>query len=326
MSGPWQFRPISQGANNLVQLVETPASGSFVLRLVRNHSNIARLNYEFELLARLQALKLSFAVPDPVLISGGKPYLSWPDINGSYLLILSPLLSGSFPDRTNPAQNYAAGQALAELDLALEQINIEVGPNLTPALPYGDLRHLHPLVPDPVEALAQFTLAKEERDQLEKLFEDLEREVPLLYATLPLQIIHGDYDPSNILTEGNRVTGVLDFEFSGPDLRAMDLVVALSWWPHSFWDSGKEWEIIGSFGQGYASRIALTLREIEALPILFCLRAVASLVHRLGRFRQGLEREADILNRVKSTLRWKDRVRDKKEFRYSVLDSLSHRQ
>ena len=43
--------------------------------------------------------------------------------------------------------------------------------------------------------------------------------MPDLYATLPQQLAHEDFDPSNVLMEGARVTGVLDFEFCARDLR-----------------------------------------------------------------------------------------------------------
>ena len=56
----------------------------------------------------------------------------------------------------------------------------------------------------------------------------LSDELPSLYAALPCQIVHSDFDPSNILMEAITVTAVLDFEFCTCDLRALDLVVALS--------------------------------------------------------------------------------------------------
>ena len=47
--------------------------------------------------------------------------------------------------------------------------------------------------------------------------------LPELYRSLLQQIVHRDFDASNVLMEGDRVTGVLDFEFAGSDLRAFDL-------------------------------------------------------------------------------------------------------
>ena len=41
-----------------------------------------------------------------------------------------------------------------------------------------------------------------------------------------------------------RVTGVLDFEFCARDLRAMDLAVALTWWPVQHFGTGAEWPIM----------------------------------------------------------------------------------
>ena len=102
-------------------------------------------------------------------------------------------------------------------------------------------------------------------------------------------MVHIDYAPSNILMEGTRVTAVLDFEFSTYDLRALDLAVALSWWPIELLGSGQEWPLINALGNGYASQIQLTDDEIAALPTLLQMRSISSLLHRMTRYIQGLD-------------------------------------
>jgi homoserine kinase type II len=121
---------------------------------------------------------------------------------------------------------------------------------------------------------------------------------------LPQQIIHRDYDQSNILMEGTTVTGVLDFEFCGPDLRVHDIAYALSTWPYGLWNSGKEWAVIDAFGRGYARRQGLTPAEVEALPLVLRLRATAGLFFHGGRFAQGVETTEEFLERIRETLTW----------------------
>jgi len=41
------------------------------------------------------------------------------------------------------------------------------------------------------------------------------------------KVIHGDFTPSNTLHAGGRLTGIIDFEFAGPDARAMDVASGL---------------------------------------------------------------------------------------------------
>ncbi len=82
---------------------------------------------------------------------------------------------------------------------------------------------------------------------------------------------------------------MLDWEFSAPDLRALDLVVALHGWSAALRGSGLEWEPIDALGRGYVHHGALSVEEREALPALWRLRVAATLMHRIGRHRQGLD-------------------------------------
>jgi homoserine kinase type II len=108
--------------------------------------------------------------------------------------------------------------------------------------------------------------------------------------------------------EGTRVTGVLDFEFCAHDLRVMDLTVALTWWPVRHYGTGAGWPIIAAFARGYARHVILTDDEIAALSTLFRLRAYTSLIHRLGRSRQGLSTLEEALIRAEAAIAREDWV------------------
>jgi len=138
-------------------------------------------------------------------------------------------------------------------------------------------------------------------------YDELMEEIPTLYASLPQQLSHEDYAPSNILMEGGHVTGVLDFEFCARDLGVMDITVALSWWPLSEFGSGAEWPIIEAFGSGFARQKHLTEAEVAAIPTVYNLRAYTSLIHRLGRYRQGVSGLEAVVERAHAALerhRW----------------------
>jgi homoserine kinase type II len=117
--------------------------------------------------------------------------------------------------------------------------------------------------------------------------------VPGLYATLPLQLIHGDFVTVNLLQNEDRITGVLDFEFTCRDLRPMDLASAL---PIPF-NPGEptDWDLIDALGRGYVSRQVLTLAEAEALPDVLRLRRAGTFVHMAGQYWAGKGRE-DLLH------------------------------
>jgi Ser/Thr protein kinase RdoA (MazF antagonist) len=85
-------------------------------------------------------------------------------------------------------------------------------------------------------------------------------------------------------------------------VRVMDLTVALSWWPTEQFGTGDEWPIIRAIVQGYARHVTLTQAEAKALPTLFQLRAYTSLIHRLGRYRQGISPLPAVIARAEATL------------------------
>jgi homoserine kinase type II len=125
---------------------------------------------------------------------------------------------------------------------------------------------------------------------------------PSLYQTLPQQLVHRDYDPSNVLMDGDTVTGVLDFEFCGLDLRVADLAFALAQWPDALWGTGDEWTVMDAFAQGYLQQQPLTAGELAAIPFLFRLRAITTLVLRLRRYADGLTSQAAMLHRIGQSL------------------------
>jgi homoserine kinase type II len=104
---------------------------------------------------------------------------------------------------------------------------------------------------------------------------------------------HCDYGPGNTLVVGDRVSGVLDFEFAGPDLRAMD--VATGW----YWSASRApedpWAPIAAFAAGYRAVVAPTEEELAAAPALARLQRATALVHWVGRLRVGQADPAIVL-------------------------------
>jgi homoserine kinase type II len=305
LPGPWQAQPLAHGTNNAVQRLETPA-GSYVLRVYSNHADLERVRFEHGVLTRLRAADLPFAVPAPLPTRTGTLYARIPTPEGEALAALTPLIPGEHPYDGDLAQAVAGGATLGALDVALAALPVGEGVGWRS---YGDLERCHPLVPDPPAALAELPVAEELRQRLLARYAWLMERIPRLYAALPQQLSHEDYAPSNVLMDGERVTGVLDFEFCARDLRAMDLTVALSWWPGERFGSGQEWPIIRAFVQGYARHVALAADEIAAIPALFELRAYTSLIHRLGRHRQGLSPLGAVVARARAALEREDWVR-----------------
>ena len=305
---PAHVRPLAHGTNNEMFAVETSA-GAFVLRVYANHADVSRVRFEQAVLARLAVSGLPFALPVPLPTASGEPFARIAADEGEVLATLAMLLPGAHPDRGDLAQARAGGEALGQLDVALAHLpSIDVQ-GAVGWRSYGDLAHCHPLVPDPRAAILELPVAEDIRERLVRTYDALLKRIPVLYAALPRQLAHEDYAPDNLLMEGARVTAVLDFEFCALDVRAMDLTVALSWWPgeERFGTDG-EWPILRAVAAGYARHVTLTAEEAQAMPTLYLLRAYTSLIHRLGRHRQGLSPMGAVTDRAQAAIAREDWV------------------
>src|SRR5688500_8456701 len=295
---PWSLRPILQVINNLTQIVETPA-GNYILRTYDADHHLEHIGYELSLLRELQQTRLPFRIPVPVLTVSGESFA----IFSGRIITMSPWLQGVPPQGDNLEQAQVAGQALAELVKALANIQIETTFEVVPFPLSADFEAWGKIDSSSVHSIiSQLPLTKKEQGQILTLVERTQASAPSLYRMLPVQIIHRDYDQSNILMEGNSVTGVLDFEFCGPDLRILDLAYALSQWPAGLWNTGNEWPVIDAFAQGYLERQELMPSELDALPLIFRLRATCGLFFRLGRYKRGLETPERMIERIQEIL------------------------
>jgi homoserine kinase type II len=313
LTAPSRVTVLGQGTNNLVMRIETSA-GRHVLRLYGNHADAGRVEVELQILAALEAQHLPFAVPSPVPTRLGARYARIPTADGEVLAALSTWIAGDHPHGDDLAQAEAAGAALGRLDHALAAVRLAESEAVRTWRSYGDLAHCHPLVPEPLEAIATLPVSEALRQHLVVRYTWLtEVGIPVLYTQLPQQLMHEDYAPSNVLLQDTQVSGVLDFEFAARDVRAMDLTVALSWWPVQVLGTGTEWPIIRAFTTGYARHVRLDEDELSAIPVLYELRAYTSLIHRLGRFRQGLSTMAAVVERAQSAVERADWLRDSGE-------------
>lgn len=290
---------LTLGNNNRTYAVTTPTR-RYILRIYQRSAALAWVRYEHTLLTRLAQWGLPFAIPVPIVAHTGTTLLPVPDTDVT-LAALFHRLPGQPPDGAALAQSRRCGAALAELDRALGQLTIPSPP--TPCPPFGALAQVHPSVPNLFEMLEQVPLDPGQRAQLRRAIGDVVAALPALYRSLPQQLVHRDFDASNVLMTGDQVVGVLDFEFAGPDLRAFDLARSLSLFTSSPWSIPDGWRRVVAFSSGYREQLALTSGEIDALPELMQLYRTWSLIHREGRRRQGLASAGDVRARALGLLR-----------------------
>jgi homoserine kinase type II len=311
VSGPWRISPLLGGTNNSIWRAEAADDQSYVLRLSPDLTRIPRIRYEAELLQSLSDIGLPFRLPLPLRAHSGDIIVLFEQGQGTAAFAtLYPLLPGNLqdrpPERNNPLSASLAGSTLALLDDALATLpEILLPDGFTPLPTFGELAHWHPLVSDPLPAVEQLPIDREQAKQIRTFLSDVLESVTHLYAQLPQQFLHRDYDPGNILMDHQRVTAVLDFEFAGRDIRILDLCVALSWWPVDLLGTGKEWDLIDAFGAAYTHQFFLSEEELLAVPAVFRLRDATSFVHRMGRYLAGMETEIRMQARVRHSL-WRE--------------------
>ena len=285
-----------RGTNNVIRVVSTDRPIG-TLRIYQNldHDRVAR---EHRLLRRLAAAGLPFRVPRP-----------WPTGDGATLIespwgaiSLIDWIDGQRPDLERPDAARAAGRALAELDRALAEVSVAdapfdwLGPDLARATIDSGL----------VTALADAGLPDDRADWLRQ------RAVPPVRDPgLPVQVIHCDPAASNLLVlEGPRleVSGILDFEVAGRDLRINDLVILLF---QSGCLDGADWPAkTGELVAGYAEVITPGPAEIMIIPSLIAARALGTVGWRATRWRTGLDSVPDVADRIDEARRtelWLDR-------------------
>lgn len=311
ISGPWNLSPLSGGTNNSVWRADAADGQSYVLHLSPDLTRIPRIRYEAQLLQALSDKNLPFLLPVPLRANSGDIIVLFEQEQGTAALAtLSHLLPGNLqdrpPERNNPLSASHAGFTLGLLDAALATLpDIQPSDKFASLPTFGQLAHWHPSVSNPLSAVEQLPIDHQSAKQIRTFLSEVLETIPHLYAQLPQQLLHRDYDPGNILLDHQHVTAVLDFEFAGKDIRILDLCVALSWWPANLLGTGKEWDLIDAFGTAYTRQFPLSEEELLAIPAVFRLRDATSFVHRMGRYLAGMETEERIQNRVQHSL-WRE--------------------
>src|SRR5579863_3072319 len=307
IAGPWHLSPLPGGTNSMVWRVETSAGERYVLHLFSDLTQLPRLRYEVLLINALSNKDLPFRFPLPIRThSGDSVAFLEQEAETWAFAVLSPFLPGECPDRNDPSLALPAGAAMAALDNALAALpEIAVPAGFEPTYSFGSLMRGYAPVPDALAAVERLPIEPDKARQVQNILASVLEEVPDLYVRLPQQLLHRDYDPTNIFMQEGRVTAVFDFEFAGIDLRVMELCVALSWWPVNLMGTGKEWEVIDAFAMAYLAGFPLSAEELQAIPEVLRLRDAGSLVHRLARYFAGLETDTTILARVEHSL-WRE--------------------
>lgn len=257
-----EFTPIAEGVQNTNYRVRT-RDAAYVLTLFEGAEEQKGLPFCLGLMQHLGAK--GFATPSPVSDLDGR--LSG-ELKGRPAALVE-WAAGAWRKSPTLADQHLAGRTLAELHLAGQD--------------YAARRD-NPVGPSHWRALAERSATRAEGsdrkmlDEIEGLMPDLAR----LFdpSLLPQGAIHADYFPDNVLFDGDRIGGVIDFYYGCNGALVYDLAIALSAW--GFDAEGRaDREAIKAFRQGYESVRPLTAMEASVLPQMGMAAAVRFTLTRL---------------------------------------------
>ena len=247
------------------------AAGAHVLR-VHAAKSLHAIRFEHEVLRRLIDGDLPFQVPQPLPTLRGDTVAL--DVDSARQCALFRRIPGETLDDADSVAVARAAEAFARLDAALAGIERT---DLPAPVFTGDLRAMHPAVTD----LAQLDdlIGPLGREMVERAAES----AGPIYASLPTQLIHGDFSFGNVLVSGGRVRGIVDFEYSGRNVRAMELAAGLA---SAIARPSREslWRLVL---RGYLGTLRLDLTELAALPALAVLHWAVIVVWWAGRSLDG---------------------------------------
>jgi homoserine kinase type II len=142
--------------------------------------------------------------------------------------------------------------------------------------------------------------------------EDLEAR-SVAHQPLPRIVIHGDYYAGNLLFDGDRVVGVLDFDLASWQPRVVDLAEALIYFAapdsgplrHVVYCGALDWGRFARFLRHYTSLLIPEEAEIQALPdMIQCIWMQMCLQRLLERYPRRPTAAVEILSEVQWLGTW----------------------
>ncbi|MEH7097107.1 phosphotransferase enzyme family protein [Neobacillus vireti] len=284
----WEIVPGPSGENNTTVFI-LANNKQYVLRIYETHQDEDKVNYEHAVLLALIKRPLSFSIPVPMITLDGQTIVK---TKSGSLAGMFQFIDGQNPVLEDLDQIYSFGKAAGQLTAELAEVNVN---QLPVYRPYYDMDSTHPKCSldqiknfsfNPPENFVELT---HELVIIHKQLLSFQESVPFI-KKLPHQLVHGDLNASNILSDQNgKILAILDFEFVTHDLRVMEVAVSVSDFINDEEDEVIIFERIKAFLMGYGSSIKLTEGEIHALPLLIQLRSIDVFIHFLGRYWDGVD-------------------------------------
>jgi Ser/Thr protein kinase RdoA (MazF antagonist) len=267
----WQRTP--QGSTNISFFV-TASSGRYVLRCSTARKSLDAMRFEVQLIGYLRAR----GYPAPVIIPTrrGEGYA---EHNGTFYL-MTAFIPGRPYDPENVSHLLAAGRGLGLYHRLVKEFPGKpyFRPSPVPNSPgptgTGNLTRVCPLA-------GRFLTADEQKrlnsdfSYISSQFIDVQRELAEIYPRLNRLIIHGSFGRSALIFDGERLTGIVDYDRATHGLCGMDLAYTVKAFCRIHDQHREEYRVGFDYSRYRALILAyrevepLAREEIQALPLIF---------------------------------------------------------
>jgi len=205
-----ELKGISSGITNTNYFVTT-SQNKYVLTLFE-HNTLAELPYFIDLMSHLAA----HGIPCPRPIAN-KSGVSLHMLNGKPAALIS-CLKGQDVEVPNVTQCAAVGTVLAQMHIAGQLFGAQSGHQNNPRGADWRIR------------TAQQVMPSLSHDDQQLLQDALAFQAALDTTQLPKGVIHADLFRDNVLFDGDKVGGLIDFYYACHDMLAYDLAIAVNDW------------------------------------------------------------------------------------------------
>lgn len=255
-----ELRAIAAGITNTNYFVITRENRYVLTIFEKNH--LEELPYFVSLMTHLAIHEVP--CPVPIVDKNG---LALHVLKGKPALMVS-CLQGSDTESPNVAQCKAVANTLAHMHLA--GLNFKVKSHNQRGADWRD-------------ATAQQVLPKLTVDEAELLRNELSHQAKLDVTALPHGMIHGDLFRDNVLFDGDKLGGFIDFYYACDDVLAYDVAIAVNDWcglPDGRFDDEK----LNAFLGAYQAVRPFKTEESESWHALLRLAALRFWLSRLFDF------------------------------------------
>lgn len=256
----------------------------FVVRMYDRYTkSVQSLKLEMNITSFLERLQLSFEIPRFLPTLNGEAFVTLQD---GTLGACVTYIQGSAPALLTLKDARTFGSVVGELSVKLNKYkkpdNLNFG-----EIPFIDMYRIHPLVnKESVESFwnnPPFQITDEQKNSYHIAIASVKEQLEAL-KLLPRQYVHHDLLVFNLLATGEKITGVLDFDFMAYDIAFLEFAISFN---HVLQESKGSLHMAAAFIDGYSEFRSFTKDELRQLRTLTRLYHVVVLHIYIGQYIAG---------------------------------------